>query len=346
MNFERTQVLNFPNAFYGMRNPKKSWNLSDSYETPSGEYVIGPNDMKLAQKLIVGGPEHRKFMRQIFVSVQITAPIYWWKEMDTYRIGVTRNSTSTMHTLANEEITIDLFEIDDFTDIEIEGGETKSIINYLEQLRKKFNETKDKKYWKELIRWLPESFLQSAMVTMSYENLYNIIHQRKGHKLSEWKSFLSWAEKLPYARELLFYTGKITIQEDIINNDILNSNIAKPKNSINKTIENALKNNCDCENGSCNKEKCTCKEHKETPSERDIRLSKEIESAIDEIIKILNKSDNEAEEIKREQSQDKRTGEIRTEHTSPSENRKRVTVLSPKETPDLFDFLFNNLFKF
>ena len=180
------------------------------------------------------------------------------------------------------------------------------------------------------------------MVTMSYENLYNIIHQRKGHKLSEWKSFLSWAENLPYAKELLFYTGKITIQEDIINNDILNSDIAKPKNSINEAIENALKNNCDCENGSCNKEKCTCKEHKETPSERDIRLSKEIENAIDEIIKILNKSDNEA----REQSQDKRTGEMRTERTVPSENKKRVTVLSPKEIQDLFDFFFNNPFKF
>lgn len=133
--------------------------------------------------------------------------------MDTYKIGVTRNSTSTMHTLQNEEICFDLFEIDDFTEIENEGGEILSMLSYLEYLRKKFNETGDRVYWKELIRWLPESFLQTAMVTMTYENLYNIIQQRKGHKLSEWHQFVDWAKELPYAEELIFHTKKIKLPD-------------------------------------------------------------------------------------------------------------------------------------
>ena len=182
---------------------------------------IGPEDMKLAQRLIAAGPEHRKFLRQIFVSVDITAPLYWYKEFDTYKIGTVANSTSTMHKLTSAPITLKCFEIDDYDDkilntidnplISIEG-----IIEYLEQIRQKYLETKDKKYWKELVRWLPESWLQTRTVTMNYENLLSIYHQRKDHKLNEWsgkdnpfnENFISFIEQLPYAHELILYKGE------------------------------------------------------------------------------------------------------------------------------------------
>ena len=171
---------------------------------------IGPNDMKLARKLIAGGGEHRKFLRQIFVSVDITAPLYWWKEFDTYKVGTTANSTSTMHKLASTPITLDCFETDDFDD-NFELSEhyhftdfiNSELIFALETLRQKYNETKDKRYWKELIRWLPESWLQTRTITMNYENLRNMYHQREHHKLTEWHSFCHWVEGLPYAKELI-----------------------------------------------------------------------------------------------------------------------------------------------
>jgi hypothetical protein len=182
-------------------------------------HVIGPNDMKLARRLIEAGGEHRKFLRQIFVSVDITAPLYWWKEFDTYKVGTTANSTSTMHKLASTPITLDCFEIDDFEDIvfDAEYGShdnlifeytTKEmadgIIKVLETLRQKYNETKDKRYWKELIRWLPNGWLQTRTITMNYENLRNMYHQRKNHKLTEWHSFCHWVEEcLPYAKEFI-----------------------------------------------------------------------------------------------------------------------------------------------
>ena len=179
---------------------------------------IGPNDMKLAKKLIAGGGEHRKFLRQIFVSVDITAPLYWWKEFDTYKIGTTANSTSTMHKLASTPITLDCFEIDDFEDIVFYSeygshdnlifecttkGMAEGMIKALEELRQKYNETKDKRYWKELIRWLPNGWLQTRTITMNYENLRNMYHQREHHKLTEWHSFCHWVEGLPYAKELI-----------------------------------------------------------------------------------------------------------------------------------------------
>lgn len=178
--------------------------------------LIGPNDMDLCRRLINGGSEHRKFLRQIFVSVDITAPLYWFKEFDTYRIGVTENSTSTMHKLASTPITLDCFEIDDYNESIFDDKadpmlqETKvyhhvnDLIEFLEYLRQKYNETKDKRYWKELIRWLPNGWLQTRTVTMNYENLRSMAHQRMGHKLSEWRSFLEWAHTLPYAKELIF----------------------------------------------------------------------------------------------------------------------------------------------
>lgn len=230
MKFENTEVWGFEHALRGMRNPKNSWNKSDSYYDDNNNLVIGENDMKLAQTLIKSGSEHRKFMRQIFVSVDITAPLYWWKEFDTYKVGTTANSTSTMHKLATTPITLDCFEMDDYeeycnfySDFLGEDGlsadDCESMIfcqwiPLLEGLRKKYLETKDKRYWKELIRWIPESWLQKRTVTMTYENLLAMCSkgQRRFHKLNEWSgqdnpnvpNFILWARTLPYAQYLIF----------------------------------------------------------------------------------------------------------------------------------------------
>ena len=224
MKFSKTTVMNFENAFRGLRNQKNSWNRSDSFYDGNlnNHYIIGENDMKLAQTLIKAGNEHRKFMRQIFVSVDITAPLYWWKEFDTYKVGTVANSTSTMHKLATTPITLDCFEIDDYDRNLSLADNTKDddgldnistfeedIIYVLENIRQKYLETKDKRYWKELIRWLPESWLQKRTITMNYENVRNMYFQRRNHKLTEWsESFIKWVESLPYAEELIMYDGK------------------------------------------------------------------------------------------------------------------------------------------
>ena len=243
MLFEDTSVYNIYNAILGARNPKNSWNKSDSvfkgYNGKIENTVIGENDLKLLQSLIKAGSEHRKFMRQIGVSVIITAPLYWWKEFDTYKVGTVSNSCSTMHKLVSTPITLECFEIDDFSsNVEIEDGKDDDythysitevwsyIIDKCEFLRQKHNkiienkkyleEIKEfdeaekarvmaKKYWKELIRLLPESWLQKRTITMNYENILNIYHQRKNHKLTEWsKSFCDWVKTLPYAEELIY----------------------------------------------------------------------------------------------------------------------------------------------
>lgn len=175
---------------------------------------IGPDDMRLAQQLIKAGPEHRKFMRQIFVSVDITAPLYWWKEFDTYKVGTVANSTSTMHKLVSKPITLDCFEIDDYIETKMGNMNANAIIQYCEDLRLKYLETKDVRYWKELVRWLPEGWLQTRTVTMNYENLLAICSksQRRNHKLNEWsgkhtpveQSFIQWARTLPYAQDFIF----------------------------------------------------------------------------------------------------------------------------------------------
>lgn len=207
MKFENTKVYNFVGALRGMRNPLESWDRSDSYEV-GGEAHIGENDLKLARKLIAGGTEHRKFLRQIVVSVDITAPLYVMKEADTYKVGTTANSTSTMHKLATTPITLECFETNDYH--EVLGGKecyylspkVDELIKTLEELRVLYLETGDKSYWRELIRWLPESWLQTRTVTMNYENIYNMYCQRKNHKLREWSiDFVNWAENLPYFRE-------------------------------------------------------------------------------------------------------------------------------------------------
>ena len=230
MKFENTEVWGFEHSIRGMRNPLESWSKSDSdycsrincndcskekncSSIGSKEFIIGKNDLELMQKLIRAGTPHRKFMRQIFVSVDITAPLYWWKEFDTYKVGTTANSTSTMHKLASTPITLDCFEMDDFEPFYVADYTPytniidiwKKEIEVLEGLRVAYNKTKDKRFWKELIRLLPESWLQTRTITMNYENILNMVEYRKNHKLSEWsESFMNWVKSLPYANDLLF----------------------------------------------------------------------------------------------------------------------------------------------
>ena len=222
MKFEKTEVYNFDGALRGMRNPLNSWDKSDSYySTEEKRYVIGENDLSLAQKLISGGSEHRKFLRQIFVSVDITAPMYWFSQFDTYKVGTVANSTSKMHKLASEPITIQCFETSDMEgelDALIPPSENVTfnvtcfwadIIYVCEYLRRKYLETKNYGYWKELLRILPESWLQKRTITLNYENIRTIYFQRRNHKLKEWTvDFCEWVESLPYAKELIMYDGE------------------------------------------------------------------------------------------------------------------------------------------
>ena len=197
MKFKNTAVYNIEGALRGMRNPLSSWERSDS-GWRDGVFVIGEADLILARKLIAGGTEHRKFMRQIFVSVDITAPIYWWSEFDTYKVGTAANSTSTMHTLAKHPITPDMFECDNPC---IDGDEKywRELCEDLELLRKKYNETKDYAYFRSLKQRLPSAFLQTRTVSLNYEVIVNMLRQRKNHRLREWsKDFTDWTKSLPY----------------------------------------------------------------------------------------------------------------------------------------------------
>lgn len=210
MELNYTNVYNFEGAFRGMRAPMNSWNKSDSIFT-NDKIIIGENDLKLAQKLIRAGAEHAKFMRQIFVSVDITAPIYWWKEMDTYKVSTVSNSTSTMHKLSSKPITINDFSFDNLDllihplneeDLIFEDV-VENIIYDCERLRELFIETKDKRYWRALIQLLPESYNQTRTWTANYAILRNIYFQRKDHKLIEWHQFCDWIKTLPCGEELI-----------------------------------------------------------------------------------------------------------------------------------------------
>lgn len=223
MQFENTEIWGFEHAVRGMRNPMESWDKADTItcdlaqecdlcpynknsemcmSTKAGELIIGNNDMKLAQRLIIAGDSHRKFLRQIFVSVDITAPIYWWKDFDTYKVGVTANSTSTMHKLASTPISIERFECSEHT---LQDQVFIEFIAHLESLRRKYLDTNDKSIWKTLIQELPESWCQKRTVTMNYENVRNMVKERQNHKQTEWSvDFINWAKSLKYAGELLF----------------------------------------------------------------------------------------------------------------------------------------------
>lgn len=219
MEFKKTEVFNFEGAFRGMRNPKNSWDKSDStWQTKGGideiEFVIGENDMKLAQNLIKGGTEHAKFLRMIHVTVDVDMPRYWWAEADCYKFG-TKNSCSTMHKLLNNNnpITMDLFVT---CDEDKEWWELT--IEKLEKMRQEFKEiqstTKDTRAMNRLLvrakRMLPEGFLQLRTWDTNYAELRSIYFQRRNHRLKEeWvDTFCKWVESLPYAKELITYTGE------------------------------------------------------------------------------------------------------------------------------------------
>lgn len=195
------EVMNLKNAVRGARNPMNSWDRSDSFFDENGNYILGENDLSLAMRLRKAGGDHRKFMRQIFVTMDITAPMYWWKEFDTYKIGTVANSTSTMHKITSVPFDISHFSTDKMTDTTLQVMQT--LIDYLEHLRKQFIETKDKQVWYDIIQLLPSSYNQMRTCTMNYENLVNIYHARKNHKLDEWHTFCDYVKTLPYAQELI-----------------------------------------------------------------------------------------------------------------------------------------------
>ena len=214
IKIENIAVSNFEGAIRGMRNPLNSWKRMDSTFEPNN-IILGPNDLGLAQRLIKSGTDHGKFLRQIFVSMDITAPLYWWKEMDTYKVGTVANSTSTMHTLTKEEVTLDMFSFDNLDliiskDHSINGEWELTFEDCIEDiliscnnLRNKFLETKDKRYWRALIQLLPNAWNQTRTWTANYQVLRNIYFARRNHKLTEWHTFCEEIEKLPYSKELI-----------------------------------------------------------------------------------------------------------------------------------------------
>lgn len=207
LKVERISVMNLENAIRGARNPMNSWERSDSCYDESGNYILGENDLGLAKKLARAGSDHRKYLRQIFVSVDITAPMYWWKEYDTYKIATVANSTSTMHKIHSKEFSREDFSIDKLDDNSLCFFD--AIISKLEELRLKFVETKDKKYWYDIIQLLPSSYNQMRTCSLNYETLINIYYARKGHKLDEWRVFCDFIKTLPYAEDLIMIKNEV-----------------------------------------------------------------------------------------------------------------------------------------
>ena len=228
IKFENTEVMGWEAAIRGMRNPMNSWEKSDSgkiywngtwytldpvirsYFTDYGmNLLIGPNDLDLMKRLRNAGTDHRKFMRMIDVYVDITAPLYWWKEFDTYKVGTVANSCSTMHKIAAKEFTLDDFSCEHLFN-EDNGEEDqehynlwldhmKSTVIMLNRARERYLETKNKKYWWQMIQLLPSSYNQKRTIMLNYEVLANMYHSRKNHKLDEWRTFCEWIKTLPYS---------------------------------------------------------------------------------------------------------------------------------------------------
>ena len=207
LNVSNISVMNLENAIRGARNPMNSWAKSDSYYDENGNYILGENDLSLAKKLAKAGSDHRKYLRQIFVSVDITAPLYWWKEYDTYKVATVANSTSTMHKIHSKKFERNDFSCDRMSENAL--AVLDNMIDYLEEAREKFVETKDKQYWHDMIQLLPSSYNQMRTCSLNYETLINIYYARKNHKLAEWHTLCDWIMSLPYAKDL------IAIKDDI-----------------------------------------------------------------------------------------------------------------------------------
>lgn len=228
IKLERTQVMNWEAAIRGMRNPMNSWGKSDSYythiedgetlETAPYEYFVGDEDKRLMRQLRDAGSDHRKYLRMIFVSVDITAPLYWWKEYDTYKVGTVANSCSTMHKIHDKEFVVDDFSHEDLFDVKEHPitlyfnsknppkpfnsssmGCLEITVSLLNYWREMYLKTKDKRYWRQMIQLLPSSYNQMRTCTMNYENLINMYHARRNHKLAEWHTFCDWVESLPHS---------------------------------------------------------------------------------------------------------------------------------------------------
>ncbi|HJH61689.1 MAG TPA: hypothetical protein IAC84_00200 [Firmicutes bacterium] len=198
-------VMNLENAMRGARNPLNSWARSDSAYSPAGEYVLGKNDLDLAVRLCRAGSDHRKFIRQILVSMDITAPLYWWKEFDTYKVGTVANSTSTMHKIHAAPFTLADFSTDHMTPRSLEQFE--GFIGYLEQVRLRYLDGKDRADWYDLIQLLPASYNQMRTVSLNYEVLATIYFARRNHKLAEWHTLCDTILTLPYAKQLIGACG-------------------------------------------------------------------------------------------------------------------------------------------
>ena len=222
VKIEDVEVMGIRKAIKGMRNAMNSWEKRDSsllfcheiicalcpYESldsiecdNKSHFIIGEKDMKLCKNLIKAGSPDRKFLRMIHVQADVTAPLYWWKEFSTYKVGTTTNSCSTMHTIHKKK-----FSIDDFSNEHLMTGGIECLEHLCKDLnlcRNYFLETKDKAYWWQMIQLLPSSFNQMRTIDLNYETLFSIYHQRKGHKLDEWREFCKWIETLPYMKEFL-----------------------------------------------------------------------------------------------------------------------------------------------
>lgn len=202
IKIDKVNVMNFENAIRGARNPMNSWNKMDSYYDENNNFVLGENDLSLATRLRKAGTaDHRKYLRQIFVSVDILAPMYWWKEYDTYKVATVANSTSTMHKIHSKPFELDDFSYDHLGNVELELF--KTYVHSLETIRLQYIDTKDRELWYVLIQMLPSSYNQLRTCTFNYETLINMYKSRKNHKLDEWKEFCKWIETLPYAKELI-----------------------------------------------------------------------------------------------------------------------------------------------
>lgn len=201
IQIEKTSVMNLEGAIRGARNPLSSWARIDSHYDENGIYILGENDLGLARRLCRAGSDHRKFIRQIMVSVDITAPLYWWKEFDTYKVGTVANSTSTMHKIHSKPFDLDDFSHDHMSKDAVQAME--ALITVLETKRQAFVEKKEKQDWYDMIQLLPSSYHQTRTVTMNYENLVNMYYARRSHKLAEWHTYCDWIKSLPYAADFI-----------------------------------------------------------------------------------------------------------------------------------------------
>ncbi len=196
LKIEKTEVFGWEAAIRGMRNPLESWNKSDSTYSPLS---IGKNDLELMKKLVSAGSDHSKFMRMIHVQYDIAAPTFWWCEKDTYKVGTVRNSCSKMHKIHVHPFSLNDFSSEGCKQVEYAYGALLQVLGICEQLRKDFNRTQDKKYWRALIELLPEGYNMRSTFDTNYATLRNVYHSRKAHKLTEWHTYCAWIESLPYS---------------------------------------------------------------------------------------------------------------------------------------------------